>query len=211
MYIHRVVIDANRINTRGAIEAMNRLETFHDAGLVEIFQTSTLPVEFRSWPRGIDKARNYTVIGGNSMVYLTDSNVADSSLGAGAGESRFMEIHDVVFGAPASAEDVRVGNMRDALHIDQADQHDADFFVADDGAILLCHYRACRHRDHHARMPGGRLSNGDSRILRPSIRDVRSLAIGRTTEPGRAHLSRFERLRRNRIDRRGEWRNAACL
>jgi hypothetical protein len=136
MYIHRIVIDADRINTRGGIAAMNCLEAFHDAGLVEILQTSTLPVEFLKWPRGQRKARRYDVIGGSNMVYVTNSNIADSRLGTSGRESRFMEIHRVVFGEPASDEEKRKHDMRDALHIDQASQHDADYFITCDGVIL---------------------------------------------------------------------------
>ena len=72
MYIHRIVIDADRINTRGGIPEMNSLETLHDIGLIEIFQTSTLAAEFRTW-RHSQKARNYTVIGDSSFVYVTNS------------------------------------------------------------------------------------------------------------------------------------------
>jgi len=139
MYIHRIVIDANLINTRGGITAMNRLEALHDAGLVEVFQTSTLAADFRQgkqFPQGQQKARRYATIGSSSTAYLTNTNVADSQLGASGRESRFMEIHRVVFGEPASEEAKRANNMRDALHIDQASQHDADFFITNDGEIL---------------------------------------------------------------------------
>lgn len=136
MYIHRIVIDADRINSRGGIPAMNFLEATHDVGLIEIFQTSTLAAEFRTWPQGQQKARNYTAIGGNSLVYVTNSRAADGALGTSGRESRFMEIHRVVFGEPASDEEKRKHDMRDSLHIDQANQHDADFFVTGDNAIL---------------------------------------------------------------------------
>jgi hypothetical protein len=135
MYIHRIVIDANRINTRGRIAAMNSLEALHDAGLIEIFQTSTLPVEFLPWPPGKQKALKYAVISGSSMVYLTDSNVADAQVGSSGRASRHIEIHQSIFGQPSLGVD-RLNDMRDALHIDQANQHDADFFVTDERVIL---------------------------------------------------------------------------
>jgi hypothetical protein len=69
-------------------------------------------------------------------VYLINSNVADSSLGSNGCESRFMEIHRIVFGEPASAEKKRINDMRDALHIDLANQQDVDFFITDEKAIL---------------------------------------------------------------------------
>jgi hypothetical protein len=47
-----------------------------------------------------------------------------------------MEIHQTVFGEPATDNNKRENDMRDALHIDQAHQHNADFFITDDRAIL---------------------------------------------------------------------------
>lgn len=115
---------------------MNALEAMHDAGLVEIFQTSTLAAEFRTWPPGQQKARDYAVIGGSDLVYVTNGRAADGALGTSGRESRFMEVHRVVFGEPASDEEKLKHDMRDSLHIDQAYQHDADFFVTGDNGIL---------------------------------------------------------------------------
>ncbi len=136
MYIHRIVIDANRINTRGTIDAMNRLETLHALGLVEIFQTSTLPRELDSWPPGQQKAKSYSVLGGSSMFYLSESKIPDGNLGTVSRDSKFMQIHAAIFGPPDATWKKRTNDMRDALHIDQANQNDADFFVSNDTAIL---------------------------------------------------------------------------
>ena len=136
MYIHRVVIDANRINTRGGIPAMNSLEALHAAGLVEIFQTSTLPVEFRNWPRGKSKASNYTVVGGGTTAFLTGAREPDSWPGTPSRDSRFTEIRQTVFGAPSDSETHHIHDMRDALHIDQANQNHADFFITHENVIL---------------------------------------------------------------------------
>lgn len=115
---------------------MNLLEAMHDAGLIEIFRTSTLAAEFGTWPPGRQKARGYAVIGGSSLVYVTNGRAADGALGTSGRASRFMEVHRVVFGELASDETRRKHDMRDALHIDQANQHDADFFVTGDNAVL---------------------------------------------------------------------------
>lgn len=136
MYIHRIVIDANQINTRGGILAMNSLEALHTAGLVEILQTSTLPVEFRNWERGRTKASSYTVVGGSQTTFLTSGGQPDSALGTPSKQSFLMEIHRLVFGEPSESVDRRNHDMRDALHIDQANQNYADFFVSDEKAIL---------------------------------------------------------------------------
>lgn len=139
MYIHRIVIDANLINARGRISAMNALETLDEVGLVEVFQTSTLAADFRqgsAYSQGQQKARRYATLGSSAMVYLTNTDVADSQSGASGRESRFMEVHRALFGDPASDEMLRANQMRDALHVDQAAQHGADFFVTADGDIL---------------------------------------------------------------------------
>src|SRR6266542_5207325 len=98
MYIHRVVIDANRINAQGKIPAMTALEAMDAAGVVEIFQTSTMSVEMKPYVAGKQKSAKYTKIGGNELVYTTaDSNVADTQLGACGRESRLDEIHRIIF------------------------------------------------------------------------------------------------------------------
>lgn len=136
MYVHRIIIDANQINTRGGILAMNSLEALHAVGLVEIYQTSTLPIEFHNWERGRTKASNYTVVGGSNMTFLASGGRPDSSPGTPSKESRFMAIHQMVFGEPNESENRRNHDMRDALHIDQANQNHADFFVTDEKAML---------------------------------------------------------------------------
>lgn len=136
LYIHRLVIDANRINTRGTIPAMTVLEAFHAAGLLEIFQSSTLPVEFRNWAPGKAKASSYTVVGGSYIAHLSAAGRSDSRPGTPSHPSRLMEIHSLIFGDPSVDDARRVNSMRDALHIDQANQNDADFFLTDERAIL---------------------------------------------------------------------------
>jgi hypothetical protein len=134
MYIHRVVIDANRINARRGIDAMNRLEEYHKVGAIELLQTSTLPIEFLTAAAlQRNKAREYDVIGGSSLVYLTNSNVADAYPGTSGRESRVWEIQRLVFGTVTFAtESIRVQSQRDCLHLDQAWQHGADYFITDD-------------------------------------------------------------------------------
>jgi hypothetical protein len=136
MYIFRIVIDANLINARQGIAAMNSLEALHKAGLVEIFQTSTLPVEMRPYPPGHQKARQYATLGSSSSVYLTKGNVADSQPGTSGRKSKDWVIHQLIFGEPALEEKKRLNDMRDALHVDQANQHDADFFITHERRIL---------------------------------------------------------------------------
>ena len=57
MYIHRVVIDANCINAYGRTEYMNILESYHDAGLIEILRTQTLIKEDFKLSKGKEKEK----------------------------------------------------------------------------------------------------------------------------------------------------------
>jgi hypothetical protein len=139
MYIHRIVIDANRINAKGELPGMNYLESLRQAGLVEIHSTSTLASDMPLGRSEMSKKRHkkgasYPRIGGG-MVYLTPDSVPDSHWGTAGRPSRFTEIQNIVFGHLRSRESVRLNDQRDALHIDQANQHDADFFLTVDALL----------------------------------------------------------------------------
>src|SRR4051794_4705993 len=97
MYIHRIVIDANRINTRNDLPAMNRLEQFHDANIVELLRTSTLAVEFAPWKQGLEKALKYTELGGHLVYAAVNNQIPDSQWGSGR-DSRFVELNTLIFG-----------------------------------------------------------------------------------------------------------------
>ncbi len=131
MYIHRIVIDANQINARGRIAGMNYLEELHNANLVEIFRTSTLASEFiNKYAMGQRKAESFATIGG-VQAYLPGSQFADSMWGSSR-ESRVVEWQNIAFGPRIPSNN----DLRDALHLDQAYLHDADYFVTDDGKLL---------------------------------------------------------------------------
>ena len=116
---------------------MNRLEAYHRVGLIELLQTSTLPVEFITAPPQRKKSEEYNVIGSSGSVYLTSGPVADASPGTPINESRFSEIQRIVFGdGPFSSDAIRIRAQRDSLHIDQAWQEGADYLVTDDKALL---------------------------------------------------------------------------
>jgi hypothetical protein len=136
MYIHRIVIDANRINARGGIPAMNSLEHYHKLGLVELLITTTLPVEFRPAPSQLEKAKQYTPIGGSGLFYLTQGASPDAYPGTPIWSSRVTDIMQLVFGGTTFAtEHARIRAQRDALHLDQAYQHGVDFFLTCDKRI----------------------------------------------------------------------------
>lgn len=136
MYIHRAVIDANVINARQSIPAMNDLEALHRAGVLEICQTSVLPVEFMNAPTlQRSKATIYEVLGGPNWI-------GHSELTVGAGRrSRFDDIYYAVFGRPwrkvgPSQDEIDSNALRDAIHVDISWINRVDFFLTNDGAIL---------------------------------------------------------------------------
>ncbi len=134
MYIHRIVIDTNRINARGNLEPMNRLEALHKAGIVEIFQTSTLKPELIPYPQGLEKSKDYIVIGGSTGgFYLPNDNMSYSGPGTTCTHTRLTQIQNIIFG---QQKDLIKNDLLDALHIDQANQNDADFFVTYEKKIL---------------------------------------------------------------------------
>src|SRR5687767_4687198 len=134
MYIHRIVFDANQIgDDRPGID---QLASYDDAGLIELLQTSTLPVEFRTWEQGRLRTKQYPVIGGSALVYVAGTNTPDAQPGTAGGESRFIEIQNKIFGQDGTSEKKRLHDTRDALHLNQATQHDVDFFITNDIRIL---------------------------------------------------------------------------
>lgn len=135
MYIHRIAIDANRINARGGIVAMTGLERYHDAQVIEIVQTSTLKAEFQRAPAmQREKAAKYRTIGSSDRFYVGDATVADAVEGATGTDSRFWDILRIIF--PEHAAHPRVQDRRDALHVDQAMQNAVDWFVTEEKRII---------------------------------------------------------------------------
>lgn len=138
MYIHRIVIDADRINARGQRVAMNYLEQLCQLGLVEILGTTTLPVDVprHKFEKGHVKGTSYPRIGSDGVFYLTKGQVPDGNVGVPAGRSRFQEIHGTIFGHLSRSDKQQEHDRRDALHVDQANQNHADFFITGEKHIL---------------------------------------------------------------------------
>lgn len=136
MYIYRIVIDANCINARSGILEMTCLEEYHDAGLIEILQTSTLPVEFDKAPlQQAKKANKYGVVGGCGYTYIPGEKKSQSIPGAGVRLSKMEGLMDGIFGLRLKGDAFKRA-LRDILHIDQAYQNDADVFVTNDKRLL---------------------------------------------------------------------------
>jgi hypothetical protein len=141
MYIYRLVIDANRINVRGSIPAMNEIEAYHDAGVVEIVKTSTLPAELPRNSPFFKKAKKYFQIGHSGTFQIEGAPFLQAMPGAGARESRFSEIYQTVFGVEwrrkgPKQEHLDVNSMRDALHLDQCWINNVDYFITNENAMI---------------------------------------------------------------------------
>lgn len=132
MYIHRVVIDANCINSKGRMPSMNELEDYHHAGLIEILKTSTLDAEFRTAPLQKEKAKNYIMIGGSAV---RGEEGYDARYGAVSGKSKFYEYYLEIFG-PKLGERFCRRSIRDCLHIDQAILNHANYFVTNEKMLI---------------------------------------------------------------------------
>lgn len=135
MYIHRIIIDANCINAKGRLNAMNKLESYHDAGLVEIFKTTTLNAEFRTAPLQKDKSNKYKTIGATYYAQLGKDGVPDAMPGAASGDSKFYHYYKEIFGENQT-ETHRRQSLRDCMHIDQAILNNADYFVTIEKALI---------------------------------------------------------------------------
>jgi len=135
MYIHRVVIDANCINSKGRMGAMNDLEDYHDAGLIEILKTSTLGAELDPDSSQKEKAKKYFVIGSSGIVNMGDDRDADAYCGAVSGEPQFYEYFLEIFKNKLTKESRRRA-FRDCLHIDQAILNRTNYFVTKEKLLI---------------------------------------------------------------------------
>lgn len=135
MYIHRIVIDANCINAKGRMDAMNELEAYHDSGIIEILKTTTIDAEFQTAPLQKNKATKYITIGGSCHAQMGEGGGADAMPGAVSGDSQFYKYYTAIFGEESSDTDRR-RSLRDCLHIDQAILNNSDYFVTNEKALL---------------------------------------------------------------------------
>lgn len=55
----KLTLDTCVINTRRRIEAMNRLEKWHEQGLIEIQKTSAMDTELKGWKPGLEKSKKH--------------------------------------------------------------------------------------------------------------------------------------------------------
>jgi hypothetical protein len=63
MYQLRLVVDANCLNAKGKLLAMNELQLYHEAGAIELIVTSTLAAEVDRESSQAAKARTYQSVG----------------------------------------------------------------------------------------------------------------------------------------------------
>jgi len=137
MYIYCIAIDATNINAEGNLEEMNVLDQYHDAQIIDIVKTSTLYAQLNTKKRQ-SKSAKYRTIYSDGYYYVGNGVIPDALPGVGGNKSRFNEIYRIISKkrTEGTSEKVKIGDRRDALHIDQAMQNAVDWFVTNDNDLL---------------------------------------------------------------------------
>jgi hypothetical protein len=119
----RVHLDANRINSRQRLNAVNQLEAWHDNEIIELFMSKTAHDEARD---GGDSRR-----AGKALGYIYSLSVATTQ----EEKSRIREIESIL----AEEQDLDPNTKRDAEIVFNAGKYSAILATADQ--------RILRHRD----------------------------------------------------------------
>lgn len=130
MYQLRLVVDANCLNAKGRLPAMNELQRYHEAGAIELIVTSTLAAEVDRESSQAAKARTYQSVGGQ-MYSIQGVPGMQSMQGATLRQSRMALLHSKLFPHSLSGHALTRA-VRDCLHVDQAQMNAADIFVTSD-------------------------------------------------------------------------------
>lgn len=130
MYPLRLVVDANCLNAKGRLPAMNELQRYHDIGAIELIVTSTLPAEVDRGSSQAAKARTYQSIGGQFFSIQGVSGM-QSMRGATLRPSRMQLLHTKLFGYNLKGHTLTRA-IRDCLHVDQAQMNAAEILVTND-------------------------------------------------------------------------------
>lgn len=137
VYVHRIVLDANVINGRGNLTAMNEIESMFRMGLVELLKSNVLDKEFESFRLGFEKARQYENIGGLNLAgHIPKGHFFFTG---GRRKSLFAEIYKTLWGdfwKKGGSEKDQRNSLRDVLHMDAAWMTGADIFITSEGALL---------------------------------------------------------------------------
>lgn len=134
MYIHKIVIDANCINAKGGLQAMNQLEAYHDAGVVEILKTTTLNKEFSTAPLQKKKSEKFQTIGGNCHFSPIDGKGAEALPGGVIGNTN-LALFEKLFPEKLTGDALH-RSLRDTLHIDQSILNHCDYFVTNEKRLI---------------------------------------------------------------------------
>lgn len=130
MYQLRLVVDANCLNAKGRLPAMNELQRYHEAGAIELIVTSTLAAEVDRESSQAAKARTYQSVGGR-MFSIGGVPGMQSMQGATLRPSRMRLLHSKLFPHYLGGHALTRA-IRDCLHVDQAQMNAADIFVTSD-------------------------------------------------------------------------------
>jgi len=131
-----ITIDTNCINTKQGMETMNKIERWHDEGLVEIVKTDVMDTEFiRASQKFREKSRKYRE---NLGVGVWGHSRWGHFLWGGKKRNYpFKEIRRLLFPRfERLGEDEKKKAIRDAMHLATHIMHDNDFFVTEDKDFL---------------------------------------------------------------------------
>lgn len=129
-----ITIDANVINAKGKIKAMNQVEQLARAGRICIVKTDTLDTELSQGYRpGLEKSSAYPEDTGVSV--LDHSRLGHAVLGGATDDEHFGEILFVLFGLK-DRQAYTKNEIRDAMYLKTHIDRQRDFFITNDGAFL---------------------------------------------------------------------------
>ncbi len=136
-YIQTVVIDANVINARNNINAMNEIENFFALGIIQMEKTSALNVEFKNhYNLGEVKASLYGTIYGPNWIGHTDG-----LLSGGERESLMEKIYSIIWGkvwmkGNSDQKAYLERSFRDAIHLDISYMNCIDYFITNEKILI---------------------------------------------------------------------------
>ncbi|MFA7662952.1 MAG: hypothetical protein WCX88_03480 [Patescibacteria group bacterium] len=138
LYVYKIVIDTNVINSRNDIIAMTKLEDLFKIGIIELLKTDTLLVELE---KEIDisrkeKVKKYRTIYGENVVDHTTMK----SIYFGR-KSNFEIIYHTLWGeywkmGGAYQDKIHDNSTRDALHLNVCWINEVDYFITNENKII---------------------------------------------------------------------------
>lgn len=123
-----ITIDTNRINSKGDLEDMNKLEEYAKNGIIEIVGTERLLQEMERYDRGKKKAESYKNI---SEPYTVGFSKIGSFYISGGEGIKFKEIAAILFPTKKPIE-LNKSESNDVMHLVSHSHSQSEYFVTND-------------------------------------------------------------------------------